>query len=289
MLILPALEHGRDFIATVGDVDLSRELEEAQIGEIQAAIARFGVLIFRNQSIDDVAQARFAARFGDVEDATKQRSGTAAGIDAFTNVAADGSALSRVDPSHWRMWYNLLWHTDGSYKPTPIRYSFLAAKILPPKGGNTEFADLRTAFEALEEREQDELRMFTAEHSVRYTHDALGFEPNDATEQELIATGHFGTAVHPLVRRHTESGRETLYLSSHAHRIVGMCVVEGRMRLRDLKEHSTARRFVYSHVWQEGDLLMWDNKVTMHRARPYGDETRRSMHRTAVTRAEMWP
>lgn len=277
----------RDFVATVTNIDLTGPVSDQEISQVAGAIARFGVLVFPNQDIDDEALMRFSRNFGDPERSTRSSArGTPADrdlIDEFTNLDATGQRLDRMDPSQWRIWYNLLWHSDGSYKKEPIQFSFLAGKIIPATGGNTEFADMRAAFDALDDGTKAELRLLEAEHSVRATHDALGFEPDDFTMEALVATGHFGSVVHPLVRRH-ESGREALFLSSHAHRIAGVPLVEGRMRLLDLKEHATASRFTYSHVWREKDLLMWDNSLTMHRARPYDNRELRKMHRTAVTR-----
>jgi len=173
---------------------------------------------------------------------------------------------------------NQLWHSDSSYKTIPARYSALCAHVIPPEDGDTEFADMRDAWDTLEPRLKEKVKDLVTEHSRIYSKGALGFT---FTEQELK---DFAPVRQPLVRVHPSSGRVSLFLSSHAARIVGWPVPEALMLLRDLTEHATQRERVYRHKWRVGDLVMWDNQSTMHRARPYDDlEYPRDLRRTTLT------
>jgi len=160
---------------------------------------------------------------------------------------------------------NRLWHADATFQDPPGRYSMLHARVVPPSGANTEFADERAAYDDLSadiKKQIDELR---AHHSIAYSRQTLGFEFSDDEKENLKG------AIHPLVRTLPRTGRKTLYLASHAFRIVGLPVPDARLLLRDLTEHATQRKYVYSHRWRVGDLVIWDNRCTMHRATPFED------------------
>ena len=167
------------------------------------------------------------------------------------------------------MWFfklgDRLWHSDSSFRPIPAKYSLLSGRILPSWGANTEFADMRAAYDALDERTKAEVENLICEHSLIYSREAIGF--TDLTEDEIAA---FEPVRQRLVRIHPVTGRKSLFLSSHAGAIVGWTIPEARMFLRDLTEHATQREFIYSHEWQPYDLVMWDNRTTMHRARRFG-------------------
>ena len=173
---------------------------------------------------------------------------------------------------------NQLWHTDSSFKRIPAKYSLLSARVVPASGGETEFADLRAACDALPEAMKMRMESLVAEHCLFYSRAIIGFA--DFTEQERAIAPAMPQV---LVRYLPGSRRKSLYLASHASRIVGMPIPEGRLLLRDLTDHSTRREFVYRHCWKCGDLVMWDNRCTMHRGRPYDDlGERREMRRTTV-------
>ena len=172
---------------------------------------------------------------------------------------------------------NMLWHSDSSFRPIPAKYSLLSARIVNKKGGNTEFAHMGAAYEALDEETKAEIENLVCEHSLMYSRGSLGFL--DYTEEEKAM---FKPVRQRLVRTHPVTGRKSLYLASHAGAIVGMPMPEARMLLRELNEHATQPRFVYVHRWRLDDLVIWDNRQTMHRVRRYDESQPRDMRRTTV-------
>jgi alpha-ketoglutarate-dependent 2,4-dichlorophenoxyacetate dioxygenase len=172
---------------------------------------------------------------------------------------------------------NRLWHTDASFQDPPGRYSLLSAKIIPPVGAETEFADMRAAYDALPSDMKAQLEGLRVHHSIAHSRQTLGFEFSQ--EEQDILRG----AVHPLIRTLPRSQRKSLYVASHASRIIDWPVPEGRLLLRELMEHATQPQFVYRHVWREGDLVIWDNRATMHRARPFADTRYRRELRRVTT------
>jgi alpha-ketoglutarate-dependent 2,4-dichlorophenoxyacetate dioxygenase len=172
---------------------------------------------------------------------------------------------------------NRLWHTDASFQDPPGRYSMLSAKVLPPAGADTEFADTRAAYDALDAATKTRLEGLRVHHSIAHSRQILGFEFSPEESESLKG------AIHPLVRTLPRSNRRSLYVASHASRIVDWPVPEGRLLLHDLIEHATQRQFVYRHAWRHGDLVIWDNRATMHRATPFDDmEHRRELHRVTT-------
>ena len=177
---------------------------------------------------------------------------------------------------------NCLWHSDSSYRAVPAKYSLLSARAVPAgEGGNTEFADMRAAYDALDETTQREVDDLVCEHSLIFSRGALGFEVTGEERQM------FRPVRQKLVRTHPSTGRRSLFLSSHAGAILGLLKPEAILLLQELTEHATQRQFVYSHVWRVNDLVMWDNRCTMHRARRYDETQIRDMRRTTVAGDEM--
>jgi len=273
-----------DFFGVVSGLDLRRPLPAADIAAIEAAIARFGVLLFRDQTLTDEEQMDFSARFGPLEDSrtgTLQQTGPRR-LDVrmadISNLDTDSKLLAQDDRRRMFNLGNMLWHTDSSFKPTPAKFSLLSARTIPSTGGNTEYADMRAAYDALDPATKTEINDLVCEHSLIYSRSLLGFA--DWNEDERRA---FAPVPQRLVRRHPVTGRKNLYLASHAGTIRGWQMPEARVVLRDLLEHATERRFVHAHVWRLHDLVMWDNRVTMHRARRYpANEQVRDMRRTTV-------
>jgi len=189
-----------------------------------------------------------------------------------------GNVLGRDDRTRLFALGNMLWHSDSSFKTVPARYSFLSARVLPKSGGNTEFADMRAAWDALDQSLKQECQDLVCQHSQLYSRGSLGFE--DFTEEQIK---EWQPVEQPLVRDHPRTRRQSLFLSSHIGGINGWPVPEARMFIRDLTEHATQREFVYTHTWQPWDLLMWDNRVTMHRGRRYRHEEARDLRRTTVS------
>lgn len=172
---------------------------------------------------------------------------------------------------------NRLWHTDASFVDPPGRYSLLLGKVIPPVRADTEFVDMRAAYDSLDPEVRESLEGLQVHHSIIHSRQLLGFEFSQSEKDRLKG------AVHPLVRTVASSGRRSLYLASHASHIIDWQLPEGRLLLRDLMEHATREQFIYRHIWQPNDLVIWDNRATMHRARPFADMThRRELRRTTT-------
>jgi alpha-ketoglutarate-dependent 2,4-dichlorophenoxyacetate dioxygenase len=275
--------HRPFFAAEVSGCDVARPLSPADIAAIHAGMDRFGVLVFRDQQIDDDEQVAFSRSLGPLEQATgdiaaPEERRLPMDLNDISNLDKHGRVLAREDRRRLFGLGNQLWHSDSSFKPVPAKYSILSARRIPETGGNTEFADMRAAYDALDEAMKREIHDLVCLHSQLFSRGILGF--SDFTEAERQK---WMPVRQRLVRRHPSTGRLSLYLSSHAGAIEGWPVPEARALLRDLTEHATERRFVYAHVWRPHDLVMWDNRVTMHRARRYDASAVRDMRRTTLT------
>ncbi|MSO77432.1 MAG: TauD/TfdA family dioxygenase [Alphaproteobacteria bacterium] len=271
------------FAGEVSGVDLRQPVDAATLAEIVRASDRFAVLVFPEQALDDARQIAFSGLFGPLETTRRQlRPDQPLRLDAHMSDVSNLDEKSRLLPAtdSRRMGNigNQLWHTDSTFKRIPARYSLLSAHVIPTAGGNTEFADMRAAYDALPQAKRDELEGLVAIHSIYHSRATVGF--TDFTEAERAA---LPPVPQTLVRLHPGSGRKSLYLASHASEIEGMPLPEGRMLLLDLMEHATQRQFVYTHRWRVGDLVMWDNRCTMHRARSYNMAETRDMRRTTVS------
>ncbi|MBV9521529.1 MAG: TauD/TfdA family dioxygenase, partial [Alphaproteobacteria bacterium] len=255
-----------DFAAEIAGIDLRQSLASETVVELVAAIDRYAVLVFPGQDIVDEQQLAFGSCFGPLESATfihlkdrdhRRRHGQ---INYVSNLDPEGRRLPPDDRVRMYQLANRLWHTDSSFKKIAGRYSLLHARIVPPEGGETEFADLRAAYDALPDWMKAKLAGLAAPHSLLHSNRRLGLPDFSAEEQAAMPP-----ALRPVVHRHPGSGRMTLYLASHAMHIAGWPVPEGRVLLNDLIELATQPTFVYRHVWRRGDLVMWDNRCTMHR------------------------
>jgi alpha-ketoglutarate-dependent 2,4-dichlorophenoxyacetate dioxygenase len=271
------------FVGEVRGIDLRRPVDASTVAAIVEASDRYAVLVFPEQNIDDEQQLAFSARLGPLETSIKKlRPGHKLRLDQrvsdTSNVNPDGGLQSANDRNRMYGLGDRLWHTDSSFKAVPAKYSLLSARAIPPAGGETQFADLRAAYDALPEAMKTQLEGLIAEHSIIYSRSTIGF--TDFSDEERAG---LPTVPQKIVRTHPGSGRKTLYLASHAMSIRAMPVPEARLLLRDLIEHATQAQFVYTHRWRVGDLVMWDDRCTMHRARPYESSERRDMHRTTVS------
>ena len=271
-----------DFAGEVSGIDLTRPLTAEEVAAVAAGMDRFAVLVFRDQRLTDEQQIEFSANFGPLEQATGDLAQGAARrlsmqVNDISNLDRENRVLARDDRRRLFGLGNRLWHSDSSFKPTPAKYSALSARVIPGAGGNTEFADMRAAYDALDGATRAEIADLVCLHSQLFSRAAIGFDA--FTEDERV---RFAPVPQRLVRRHPVTGRRSLFLASHAGAIVGWPVPEARAFLRDLTEHATGRRFVHAHAWRQWDLVMWDNRVTMHRARPFDAREVRDMHRTTV-------
>jgi alpha-ketoglutarate-dependent 2,4-dichlorophenoxyacetate dioxygenase len=271
------------FAAEVSPVDLKTVRDEATLARIRAGMDEFAVLVFRDQIWSDAEHLDFAQRLDGrlhtklgISALQKNRFGNEA-LGDISNLDESGEIMKSDNRRRMYGLGNRLWHTDASFQDPPGRYSMLSAKVVPPVDADTEYADMRAAYDALADGEKARLEGLRVHHSIAYSRQTLGFEFSE-TEQEALQG-----AVHPLVRTLPRSGRRSLYLASHASRIIDWPVPEGRLLLRELSEHATQPRFVYRHQWRVGDLVIWDNRATMHRARPFDDARYRRELRRVTT------
>ncbi len=274
------------FAAEATGVDLSGPVDGALIDAIWRAIDKYAVVVFREQRLDDTQLRDFAALFGPLEigraaATAKRRRLKHPEIGDISNLDEDGKLRDPYDRRRLDMLGNRLWHTDASYMPVPVVLGMLHAVAVPPAsalgGGETEFADMRAAYDALPDAMKAAIDPLVAEHDIFWSRGQIGFTEFGPGEREKYPPSH-----QRLVRRHPGSGRKTVYLSAHASHIVGWPVADGRILLYDLNLHATRPEFVYSHQWRVGDLVIWDNRCTMHRGRPH-DETQPRDLRRATT------
>jgi alpha-ketoglutarate-dependent 2,4-dichlorophenoxyacetate dioxygenase len=277
---------GPCFFGEVSDIDLTQVHDEYALAELRAAMDEYGVLLFRGQPLGDESQIAFAQRFdGELHAKTgisvlqKSRLGNEALTD-ISNLDENGEIMQSSDRRRMYSLGNRLWHTDASFQDPPGRYSMLHARVVPPVPADTEYADCRAAYDALDEDMKQRLEGLQVHHSIAYSRQTLGFE--FAAEEAARLEG----AVHPLVRTIPGSGRKSLYVASHASTIIGWPVPEARLLLRDLIEHATQPQFRYRHAWQVGDLVIWDNRCTMHRGLAY-DDTRYKRELRRVTTLDL--
>ena len=279
--VVPVTEN---IAAEIGDVDLSRKLDPADVCAIKQAFAKYAVLIFPDQQLSQDQHLDFARYLGPLE--------TTIALyrkDAMLRVPKEFADVSNLDPqnevwrkdSRQRMFQlgNRLWHTDSSFKRLPARASLLYARSIAPVGGHTEFADERAAYDALPEATKGRLDGLVAEHSIFNSRARLGFTNFSDEERQNMPP-----VPQVLVRTIPESGRKSLYLASHAGRILGMPEPEGCALIEELVAHATQRQFVYTHRWRVHDLVIWDNRCTMHRGTDFDDlRWKRDVQRATVS------
>src|SRR5437764_6768193 len=271
------------FVGEVSGVDLRQPLTREEAGAIDAGMDRYAVLVFRDQNITDDQQMAFTNNFGEIENAkggniTKDNEyRLKKGMVDVSNLDKEGKPLPRDDRRRMFNLGNRLWHSDSSFRAKPAKYSILSARTVASQGGNTEFADMRAAYDTLDEATRMTIEDLICEHSLIYSRGSMGFTELSEDERAMMKPVR-----QRLVRTHPVTGRKSLYLSSHAGSIVGWPVPEARDFLRDLNEHATQRELVYIHRWRQYHLVMWDNRQTMHRVRRFDETQRRDMRRTTV-------
>jgi alpha-ketoglutarate-dependent 2,4-dichlorophenoxyacetate dioxygenase len=274
---------GPCFAGEVDGIDLTSPLSSEDAAAVHAGMDEYAVLVFRGQNLNDEQQMSLTLALGAIEQSTNNSLRAKNDIrlpETFADVSnldKNQHPFERDDRRRLFAIGNRLWHSDSSFKPTPAKYSILNARSTPSKGGNTEFADMRAAYDALDNEMKAEVADLICEHSQVFSRQQLGF--TDFTDEERE---RFAPVRQTLVRVHPTTGRVSLYLASHAGAIVGWPMPEARSFLRDLVEHATQREFVHKHEWRVGDLVIWDNRQTMHRARPFPAEEARDMRRTTL-------
>jgi alpha-ketoglutarate-dependent 2,4-dichlorophenoxyacetate dioxygenase len=272
--------------AEVSGLDVAAPLGNSTLDTLWEAIDRHCVLVLHGQRVSDAQLKEFAGRFGALEigrgalQPGKRRLDIPE-IGDISNLDIDNNVRARDDRRRLDSLGNRLWHTDASYMPVPVVLGMLFAVAVPPAsslgGGETEFADMRAAYDALDDGVKTAIDDLVVEHDIFWSRGQIGFTEFAPGEREK-----YPPSPQKLVRRHPGSGRKTLYLSAHASHIVGWPVAEGRLLLHDLNTHATQRQFVYSHQWARGDLVIWDNRCTMHRGRPHDENAPRDLRRATT-------
>jgi alpha-ketoglutarate-dependent 2,4-dichlorophenoxyacetate dioxygenase len=261
------------FVGEATGIDISAKLSKNQVAAIEAGMDQYAVLVFRDQPLTDEQQCAFSRNFGELEAILigqmskpgERRLGPVE-IGDISNLDPAGKLRARDDNRRMYALGNRLWHSDASFRATGAGYSLLSARVVPGCGGNTEFADMRAAYDALDAATKREVEDLITEHSITFSRGELGFDDYGEGNADKVRPVR-----HRLVRTHPVTGRKSLYLSAHIGTIVGWPVPEARAFIRDLTEHATQPQFTHAHQWRVNDLIMWDNRTTMHRARRYHD------------------
>jgi alpha-ketoglutarate-dependent 2,4-dichlorophenoxyacetate dioxygenase len=273
-----------DFVAEIDGIDLAKPLKPADRDAIEAAINRYAVVVFHGQKLTDDQQIEFAGHFGPIHSSAQRARHRSIKhrlerdeIADISNLDGDGKVLDVTARRRLDWLANRLWHTDASFRAVPGALSMLYAHVIPDEGGDTEFADMRAAYDALPASMKERIEGLIAMHSIFHSRGQL--DVTRYTDEELASLPPVPQRV---VRTHPGSKRKTLYLASHASHIEGMPVPDGRLLLMELIEHATQRPFVHTHRWRQGDLVIWDNRCTMHRARPFDTTKVRDLRRVTT-------
>jgi alpha-ketoglutarate-dependent 2,4-dichlorophenoxyacetate dioxygenase len=271
------------FVAEVSPIDLRRVHDAETLAQIREGMDEYAVLVFRDQTWSDEEHLAFAQRLDGqlhtklgISALQKNRFGNEA-LGDISNLDENGEVMKSDNRRRMYGLGNRLWHTDASFQDPPGRYSMLSAKVVPPVPADTEYADMRAAYDALDADMKERLEGLRVHHSIAHSRQTLGFEFSQDEAEALKG------AIHPLVRTIPRSNRKSLYVASHASRIIDWPVPEGRLLLRDLIEHATQPEFVYRHSWRVADLVIWDNRATMHRGKPFDDTKYRRELRRVTT------
>lgn len=281
--IRPLHQH---FAGEVTGLDITRPLAAAEVAAIEAGMDRFAVLTFPDQPLTDEQQCAFSRNFGELEvtligqlsKPEERRLGDRLELGDISNLDARNNLRARNDEKRMYALANRLWHSDASFRAHGAGYTLLHSRIVPGTGGNTEFADMRAAYDALDDATKTEIEDLVCEHSIVFSREQIGFAVEGGANADKLKPVR-----HRLVATHPVTGRRSLYLSSHIGGIVGWPVPEARAFVRDLTEHATQPEFVYSHKWRVHGLVMWDNRTVMHRARRFDDlHEVRDLRRTSI-------
>lgn len=275
---------GPCFFGEVSGIDLRQPLTSDQVAAIEAGMDRYAVLVFHDQQLSDEQQLAFSVNFGEIEHTDGGH--VVRGDDRrlpwqfadISNLDREGQVLDAHDRQRMFNLGNQLWHSDSSFRPVPAKYSLLHGRVVPPVGGDTQFADMRAAYDALDDDIKAEIEDLVCRHSLIYSRGKLGFDKLSDDEQAL-----FRPVRQRLVRSHPVTGRKSLYLSAHIGEIEGWPTPEARAFLLELTERATQPQFTHTHKWTAGDLVMWDNRQVLHRARWYRDRGEvRDLRRTTI-------
>ena len=287
-MIIKTREQFPDFVGFISEIDLKNPLSDFLIKDIDDAINKYAVLVFKDQNINNEDQIRFTQYFGKIEASGKTSNITKASdrrlpteLADVSNLDKDNNPFTINDPRRIFNLGNRLWHTDSSFKSIPAKYSLLSGRNISKEGGNTEFGDMRAAYDNLDVKDKNKIEEMICEHSLIYSRQRLGFDMVKELSSEQIK--NFDPVEQPLVRQNKMTNRKTIFLSSHIGKIKNWIRPDSMCFIDDLIEYATKDEFIYVHKWVQNDLIIWDNRQTMHRARAYDDLTEhRDMRRTTV-------
>lgn len=287
-LIIKTRDLFPDFVGFVSDINLKEILSVSRIKELDIAINKYAVLVFKDQNITDDEQVRFTEYFGKIEASGKTSNITkdkdrrlSSDLADVSNLDKDNKPFTLNDPRRIFNLGNRLWHTDSSFKPVPAKYSLLSGRNVSKEGGNTEFADMRSVYDNLDATTKNKIEKMICEHSLIYSRQRLGFDMVRELSPDEIK--NFKPVEQPLVRNNKLTNRKTVFLSSHIGKIKDWTRPDSMCFIDDLIEYATKEKFLYVHKWMQNDLVIWDNRQTMHRARAFDDLTEyRDMRRTTV-------
>ncbi len=271
------------FVAEIDGVDLSQPLSPSQATALEALIDQHGVAVFHDQVITDEQQKAFSEYFGPLEEtkgghvSTPGQKRLGAGMADVSNLDQNNQPYAADDRRRLFNLGNRLWHTDSSFRAIPAKYSILSARSIETTGGNTEFADMRAAYDALDDATKAKIEDLICEHSLMNSRAKLGFFEFTDDERAMMQP-----VQQRMVRTHPTTGRKSLYLASHIGNITGWIAAEALCFVNDLMEHATRPEFVYVHEWRENDVLVWDNRQMLHRVRAFDESRKRDMRRTTV-------
>lgn len=269
--------------AEASGLDLSRPIDAAAAAEIERAMDRFAVLVWRDQPLDEDQQMDFTRWFGPLQVgfgrivAGAKRRLKHAAMGDISNLDEDGVVTPRNHKKVFTAIGNMVWHSDSSFQKPAAKYSILTSHCLPSWGGETEFADMRAAYDALPERTKALVEPLEAEHFALHSRFMLGDEDYTPEQKAALPPVRW-----PIVRTHPGSGRKSLYIGAHARAVDGMTTPEGRLLLAELLEHATQPQFVYRHHWRLGDVVMWDNRAVLHRGKRFDFAERRELRRSTT-------
>lgn len=273
---------GPGFVARVTGLDITQALDQGTIALLDEAMAEHAVLVFEETGLDEDGLHTFARSFGTLDIGFKRVSRAPTRFKHnetldMSNVDADGQVVAADHRKIVGNLANQLWHTDSSFQKPAAKYSFLLSEVITRWGGETEFADMRAAHATLSENTKARLEGLVAEHDAMHSRLSLGDTSYDEVQRQT-----FPPVDWPIARTHPETGAPYLYIGAHAHKIHGMTVAEARMLLMDLLEHATRPDRVYRHEWRVGDLVIWDNRTTLHRGRAFNLAERRELKRVST-------
>lgn len=280
---------GAEFAAEISGIDLSTPIDDTGVNAIWDAIDHHAVLVFRDQKLTDAQLRDFAEKFGPLEiGRTAARGGKRRleipQIGDISNLDINSQVRALTDRQRLDSLGNRLWHADATYMTVPVALGMLHAVKIPPAsafgGGETEFADMRAAYDNLDDKTKAAIADLVAMHDIFWSRGQIGFTEFPPGERE-----QYPPSPQVLVRTHPVTGRKSLLLSAHASHIRDWPIADGRLLLWDLTAHATQRKFVHSHQWRVGDVVIWDNRYTMHRGRPHDELAPRDLRRATTLEA----